>query len=86
MGLRRPGPVAGRVLGLTGVWLVGLALTGAMVLGQGRGLTPQERQQTLAQAALICDLKPEDSSELWAAPDRDNPTAGRCPSKYRPSA
>ncbi len=51
--LRRPGPVAGRVLGLTGVWLVGLALTGATVLGQGRGLTPQERQQTLAQAALI---------------------------------
>ncbi len=52
-GLRRLGPVAGRVLGLSGVWLVGLALTGATVLGQGRGLTPQERQQTLAQAALI---------------------------------
>ena len=41
------------MLGLTGVWLVGLALTGTTVLGQGRGLTPQERQQTLAQAALI---------------------------------
>ena len=37
-------------------------------------------------SALICDLKPEDSSELWAVPGPDNPTAGRCPSKYRPSA
>ena len=53
MDLRRPGPAAGRVLGLSGVWLVGLALTGATVLGQGHGLTPQKRQQTLAQAALI---------------------------------
>lgn len=34
------GLAVGRVLGLTGVWLVGLALTGATVLGQGRGLTP----------------------------------------------
>ena len=51
--MRRRGLATDRVLGLVGVWLVGLALTGASVQAQGRGLTPQERQQTLAQAALI---------------------------------